>query len=355
MVIEVNDKRNYNLFLFLSTLTRNLIEVFSTVLLYSKGYSIKDIFLFLLITYLGGIIISYITFIINYKAVLIISILLYGASYLFLSVMDANIINLIIDAVIFASSNYSYHIIRHYLALNLMFDSNKLINSYLLFIIYMGGILANIFGVFFIDRLPMFIISVIIIFIAILSIVPVFKLKDYYQDTKVDLLKVKIDKKKIIYSILEQFKVILLEIQPLYLYLYINNSFSYIGIFNIIINLASLIVMLIVSKKFNVKVFRYINILLGIVLILKINIKNSYFLLGIAFLEGVGMKLYEKFSLDNLYDLGNNDIKSYLIGEELIFFISKSLIMFCFLLFIASFKSVLYICIIGIIISAFFL
>ena len=107
----MTNKTTYNLFLFLSTLTRNIIEVFSVIILYNKGYSINNILIFLLVMYISGIITNYISLKSNYKVVLIISYFTYGISYLYLSLMNNNIYNLLLLAVLLSISNYSYHAI----------------------------------------------------------------------------------------------------------------------------------------------------------------------------------------------------------------------------------------------------
>ena len=64
--------------------------------------------------------------------------------------------------------------------------------------------------------------------------------------------------------------------------------------------------------------------------------------------------MYENISLGLLYDFGDNDLKSYLLVEELIFFSTKCLFMLIVCLLKLDIYVVLYICIIGIIISGFF-
>jgi hypothetical protein len=113
--------------------------------------------------------------------------------------------------------------------------------------------------------------------------------------------------------------------------------------------------MIIINKYINNKYYKYIIILLGIVLIMKININNKIILLFIDLLEGIGMKLYEKNSINNLYDIKNNNIKKYLIIEETIFFTSKAIIMLFFLLIIKNLKIIIYICIIGLVASSYFI
>ena len=346
------NKKTYNIFLFLSTLTRSLVEVFSVILLYDKGYSVRDIFLFLLVMYIIGIFVNYVSLRVNYKIVLVLSILFYAGSYLFLSFMENSYLYLIFFAIILSIGSYSYHAIRHFLAIRMNpYDKGNNINLFLI-INYVAVMISNLLGVFLIDKLSIIGTSIVILILSFISVIPVLKLKDVKRE-KIDLRSVKINKSKIGFSILEQFKVIFMELQPLYIYLFIKNNMYYVGIFNVITNLASLLVMLKVSKMVKNKYFRYVNILLGVVLVMKLNIKGSLLLLGIAFLEGIFVKLYEKFSLNNLYNIDNNSVNSYLIVEELLFFTSKSIIMGIFLLLSLDISTVMYICIVGIVISGF--
>jgi len=333
----------YHLFLLLTTFTRGLVETFSLVLLYKKGFIIEEILLFLLIMYLTGILVNYISLKINYKIVLIISSCFFGISYLYLSTKD---ISLFILAILLSISNYSYHSIRHFLGLNILKkkDSRNIVN-----IMNLGIILSSIVGVLIISKLSLILVSIILIILVIISLIKIFKLK---INTKLKYnKKIIISKKNILFNILEQFKVIFIELQPLFLYLYINNSIVYIGIFNIIISIASLIVVYFLSKKLKGKAFKYITSILGITLLLKINIKNSIFLLFIALIEGILVKLYDNYSLSYLYNIKDISINKYLIIEETIFFTSKSIIMLIFIGFNFILKLILLTCIIGIILS----
>lgn len=349
-------KRNaYHIFLFLSTFTRGLVEVFSLVLLYKKGFSVSNIFLFLFLMYGVGILVNYISLKISYKLVLILSSCLYGISFLYLSFMDIKIYSLIILAIILACGNYSYHAIRHLLALELLEDREHATGG-IVMVTYLGIIAASIVGIYLIGKLSLVITSIIIFMLSFLSMIPILKLRiDTSHGKKLELRKVKIEKDKIIFSVLEQFKVIFLEIQPLFLYMYVEQSIYYVGIFNVIVNLASLIVVYFLSKRMRKRYFKYVCLLLGIIFILKLNIKSGVILLGLAFLEGVFVKLYENVSLGNLYAVGDNAIREYLIVEEFIFFFSKSIVMFIVCLFHFHIYVVMYIGIIGMIASGFFI
>ena len=347
--------RSYHIFLFLSTFTRGLVEVFSLVLLYKKGFSIANIFFFLFVMYTIGILVNYISLRLSYKIILIGSSILFGISFLYLSFMDTKFYSLILLAILLACSNYSYHAIRHLLALVLLDDYEQSTRR-IVTITYLGIIASSIVGIYLIDRLPLIVTSIIIFILSFLAMIPVLKLNNNcFLDSKIHLTDVRIEKDKVLFSILEQFKVIFLEIQPLFLYLYVEQSIYYVGIFNVIVNLASLIVVYFLAKRIGKRYFKYVCFLLGFIFVLKLNIRSGIFLLGLAFLEGIFVKIYENVSLGNLYSVGNHSIREYLIVEELIFFISKSIIMGIVCLFHFNIYIVMYIGIVGMILSGFFI
>ncbi len=343
----------YYLFLFLTTFTRGLIEVFSLVLLYRKGYSVSELFFFLFILYSVGLLVNYLSLKIPYKKVLIVSSLLYGGSFLYLSWMKNTLLSLILLGILLSFSNYSYHAVRHYLACKLI-DRKKTYG--VVTIMYFGTIVSSIVGVFLIEKLPLIWSGVIIFLCSFIGIFPILRMKELKKEqNRFSILKVKIEKNKVMFSIFEQFKVMFLELQPLFLFLYVKGSIYYVGIFQVVVNVASFVVVYFLSKRIGQKYFRVVCFGLAVIFVLKLNIKSGMWLLGLAFLEGVAVKIYENISLGNLYDVGNNDIKSYLLLEEFIFFGSKSLFMLLVIVFHMNLYLVLYLCIIGIIISGYWI
>ena len=73
----MNNNIKYNIFLLLSTLFRNLVEVFNIALLYKLGYSIKNILLYYTVFFSISILVNVLTiYITNYnktKYILILS------------------------------------------------------------------------------------------------------------------------------------------------------------------------------------------------------------------------------------------------------------------------------------------
>ena len=346
----------YNIFLFLSNISRNIVEIFSFVYLYQKGYKIKNILLFYSIYYLVGVFISYITVYltkcIKRKVLLIISGLLYGVSFYYLSVMSMTNYNLVILSIILSTSSFIYHTIRHYYAMNLVDKVEDKKIASILISAYLPIIFSSILGSYIVDKYSILVSSIIVIILSVISIIPLIFIKDDITNNKIEYSK--INNNKLVFFILEQFKVIFLLLEPIYLYLYVKKSLNYVGTFNILIGISSIIYLYYIAHRINInKYFKYINIIFCLVLLLKLNITNKYILLVVALLEGLGIKSFELTSNKNIYNIENSNINGYLITCELIFCFLRSIICLIFYLFIDSVKAMLYISLVPIFLISF--
>ena len=346
----------YNVFLFLSNISRNIVEIFSFVYLYQKGYKIKNILLFYSIYYLVGVFISYITVYltkcIRRKVLLIISGLLYGVSFYYLSVMSMTNYNLVILSIILSTSSFIYHTIRHYYAMNLVDKVEDKKIASILISAYLPIIFSSILGSYIVDKYSILVSSIIVIILSVISIIPLIFIKDDITNNKIEYSK--INGNKLVFFILEQFKVIFLLLEPIYLYLYVKKSLNYVGTFNILIGISSIIYLYYIAHRINInKYFKYINIIFCLVLLLKLNITNKYILLVVALLEGLGIKSFELTSNKNIYNIENSNINGYLITCELIFCFLRSIICLMFYLFIDNVKVMLYISLVPIFLISF--
>lgn len=348
--------KKYNIFILLSTIARNIVEVFSSVLLYKMGYSLKEILLFFSILYFIGAITStliiYLTRVINAKYILIFSSFVFSGSFYFMSIMEKSMSNLIIFSIIYGIGSYSYHSLRHYFAIKSMDkDKKKDIGSILIFS-NIGLIIAPILVSYVTKKLSIVILAIIVIVLSILAIIPLFKLD--IKDDNTEIKFERISKNKILFFVLEQAKVINLSLQPLYLYLFINSKIEYVGIFNAIMGISACIfIYFFVRKIDDNKYFKYLNILFCLLLLLKLNIKSKYLILIIGFFEGLGIKMFDVVSAENIYNIDKNtNVKGYLIIVEIIFCLVRSI--FCLIgYFINDIKIILYLSIILIFIVGF--
>ena len=322
--------KKYNIFIMLSTIARNIVEVFSSVLLYKMGYTLKEILLFFTILYfIGGIIsviVIYFTKYINAKYILILSSIIFSISFYYMSIMDKTINNLIIFSIIYGVGCYSYHSLRHYFAIkSIDKDKKKNIGSILIFS-NIGLIIAPLLVGYITKKLSLIVLAIIVIILSILAIIPLFRLD--IKESNIPIKYQKIEKNKLLFFILEQAKVINLSLQPLYLYLFINNKIEYVGIFNAIMGVSACIfIYLFVRKIDDNKYFKYLNMLFCLILLLKLNITNKYLILLVGFFEGLGIKMFEIVSAENIYNIKKStNIKGYLILVEVIFCLTRSLL-----------------------------
>ncbi len=343
----MNNIKYYNLFILISTFARNIIELFSMIILYKIGFSLKDIMLFYIIYFITCGVVSTISLFIsskfNSKYILFFSSFLYAYSFYYLSNLSCNLISLIIFAIILAISNYTYHPLRHYYAILVIDDNkNKKIASILIFN-YLAIILASYLGPYLTNNMGLDIIVIILVISSLISIIPLFKLKKNKIQKKVKLSFKEIKKDKLLFFIFEQGKVIFLLLQALYLYIYVKEDVTYLGLFNVILGIAAIFTIYFFARSNNYR-FRLINSILCIILILKINIVNPIFLLILAFFEGIGIKIFEVVSTKNIYNIDKVNVIGYLIVVELIFCLVSSFI-FVIFYFINNLKIMLYICI----------
>jgi len=348
--------KRYNIFILLSTMARNVVEIFSSVLLYKFGYSIKEILLFFTIIYLVGAITSiltiYLTRIIKPKYILIISSIIFSGSFYYMSVMNKTFENLIIFSIIYGIGCYTYHSLRHYFAIKSI-DNNKRNNIGNILIYTNIGIIIASIGLSYIEsKLSTLALAITVIVISLIALIPLFKLEVKEDNTKIKYEK--IGRNKFIFFLLEQSKVINLILQPLYLYLFINNKIEYVGIFNVVMGISSCIFIYFFVRKINdEKFFKYLNILFCIFLLLKLNVTNKYLVLLIGFFEGLGVKMFEVVSAENIYNIKKEtNVKGYIIITEMIFCLVRS--MLCFIGYlINNIKIILYGSIVLILLTGF--
>ena len=339
----------YNIYMFISTFTRNIIDLYSVVYLYKLYPSIKTIIGIYSLIYFLGIFISYLSIKlgnkVGYKYILIFSSIITSITFVVLN--NAKIINTYIVSILLSLSIFTYHPLKHYYGITLLNEKEKLGIS--LILIY----LASFFSSYFVikDIKP-----IILIIITIIGIIPTLLIEKNIPK-KIEYPK-NILPSKIQFFIFDQFRILFLLLEPLYLYI-ISKTISYVGVFNIIITISSIIYLYFITNNKNInikKYYCYLNILFVIFLLLKLNITNKIILLIIAFFEGIGIKTNELISTMNLYKIKNlklSEKEGYLIISEIIFCSARAIILFIFYLFNVNLVIMMYILLIGVFILSF--
>lgn len=339
----------YNTYIFISTFTRNIIDLYSVVYLYKLFPSIKTIIGIYSLVYFLGIFISYLSIKlgnkVGYKYILIFSSIITSITFIVLN--NTKIINTYIVSILLSLSIFTYHPLKHYYGITFLNKKEKVGIS--LILVY----LASFFSSYFVikDVKP-----IILIIITIIGIIPTL-LIEKNTPKKIAYPK-KIHSSKLRFFIFDQFRILFLLLEPLYLYI-ISKTISYVGLFNIIITISSVLYLYFIANNKNTNVkkyYCYINIIFVIFLLLKLNITNKTILLIIAFFEGIGIKTNELISTMNLYQIKKLrpfDKEGYLIISEMIFCSTRSITLFIFYLFNINLIIIMYILLIGVFILSF--
>lgn len=334
----------FNTYLFIATFSRNILDIYSVVFLYQKGMSIHTIIGLYALVYFCGSIISQASVKIGnrigYKYILIASTIVSALTfYLIKSINNPYLIALNLSLSIF-----TYHPIRHYYGMTLLNEKKKISTS--LILSYFASFLAS-YAV--IKDLNL----VYLVIITIISLIPTIFIKKAPQKN-ISKTTTTLSKNKILFYIFDQFKILFLLLEPLYLYT-ISKKISFVGTFNIVITFSSIICLYFFSKKNSLhKSYPFINIIFVIILFIKLNINNQILLLLIALLEGIGIKINELISTINLYSaIKEKEKERHLIVSEQIFCLTRTIIFS--ILYICNFRltTIMHLLLVGIFILSF--
>ncbi|MFA5603041.1 MAG: MFS transporter [Bacilli bacterium] len=356
---EVN---RFNLFVFLSTFARGMIDTFIPVVLYVKGFSLEYILLFLLIRCFLCLVTN--REIINlgkhikFKGVLIIGSILFGFTYVYLAFMGNSLTELVFIGVLEGLYTAFYWGGRHYYALEVL-PSRQLGDEAGNIVIFgqLAIIPAAFIGGLIIDHMTLYSVTFISVVIFLFSIMPLMKIKeDRNKEGKINITKIRkgLPKKAISFFIFDNFKVLGGIFFNIYLFLHVMDKFSYIGLFNIAVGITSMIFVYFFSRKMDHDRKDYLilsSALLGLVWITKVNVELPLLMLIVGFLEGLTVKMHETAAVRNLYALGKQyNAHSYISFYETISQIVRILIILL-AFYLKDLRLIIYFCIIGTIIG----
>lgn len=353
----MNNSKKFSISSFISFFAKTMIEVFIPIILYNKGFSIKDILLYMIFQYFFSIIVVYIIpkidDLIKYKGLIIINTIFFILTYVFLFNMKSSILNLVLLAFFYTIHTSIFWIIRHIYMMEI-YPMNNLSKSVgnILIITELAFLFSSYIGAILLEKYNnIFLISISSILLIISNIILIrTKIDDVPSTINFKILK-DIPKKNILFFILEQFKIIATFIFPLYLTIYLKVDYKFIGVFNILISISSIIFIYVFSRIINKKKKSYLFItalIYSILWILKINIKIKFIILIIALLEGIISKLYQTSVTRFMYALGKHyKTLDYVTITEILYNVIRLLITLIIYFFVNDLKLILYICTIG--------
>lgn len=333
----MNNIKKYNIFIFFTTITKSMIDIFIPIILFNKGLSFNKILLFFLFKYIFLLLFTNIIKMIKIKnnILLIISSFISIITYFLLYFYKLNFAYLILITLFYALYLTTYWIPRHNIALSLIENKKTTERSSKFIIITILGIIpSSLIGGYLINNSKFWIL---ILLISVFTFISLFFISNNYKQQK----KKKITSfplKNKIYLFLEQFKFISIALFPLYIYENVNNSFTYVGLINTTTALASILSIFFLAKLMDKKKKDFLGIscfLLAISWILKLIFKNQFLFILITIFEGVFRFNLDTIILRDIYSYGREyEPLSYNTYIEITKNISRILI----LIFIIIFK-----------------
>lgn len=323
------NRKKFELYVFLSTFSRNLIEVFIPIILYKFGYELKDVILYFLVSNIFSLILSYplIEFSkkFNNKYLTLIGII----AFVGVQIMLANIVYsyafIISIAFLYALYRRGYWISRRYYNLHVI-EKEKIASTFSIISIvnHLGVIFASYIGAIMLDYISINMVTIISIIIFMLSIVPLslMNFKHEKNNTKINLIKtlkeIPIQNQFLFgsYELLNVLKCLF----ALYIFIYVKNTYATVGLFNLITNLSVLGFTYFYGKKIDDKKnFLKLSIILVVITyILKAN--TTYIALAIvSFFEGVFTKMHEISISKEFYTLSKKfEYNNYNLAYEVV-------------------------------------
>lgn len=299
-----SNKKKFGIYVFLSTFSRSLIEVFIPVILYKFGYSIKEVLLYYLIVNLVSLLITYPSIYIsnkyNNKILSIVGITSFIALQVALNYMVRSMLYLILIAVLFAFYRRGYWISRRYYNLEIIKDKN-IATSYSIIMILnqLAVVVSGYIGSLILDFVSLRVLTIIAIILFALCLIPINMMKFEHEKKQYNLnLKdtIKSIPKSDIYLFGSyELNNVIKFLIPLYIVIYVKDTYQTIGLVTLITNLALLIFTFLFGKKLDKSKSNYLKIAILLtvaIYILKVN-SIGFALFIVSFIEGFVSKMYE--------------------------------------------------------------
>lgn len=314
-MLKTNDQLKFNIFSFLSTFARSLIEIFISLYLFKMGYTLQNIVLFYFFANLFAIPLAYFFVKLGEKTKYSYVMIIGFVAFLVVQVLFRNMIKsisyIILIAFVYSIYRRGYWVARRFYITKIMPKQNTSgLFSIILVISQIASIVSGYVGSFVLNNASIVTLTIISSVLLFISGIPLFKI-NYNNDSKKiklrDNLK-KYDKNNYLIFSFYELNNIITFIFPIYVALYIGDSYSLAGNLNAISNIAIIIfVMLygkIINKNKNYLILSTVLVLLCV--ICKLNINNN-FILVVYFIEGIVIKMQNQ-SVNKIYFENRNGI-----------------------------------------------
>ena len=360
------NQKKFSLYVFLSTFSRNLIEVFIPVILYKFGYSLKEVLIYYLLVNAFSLLISHPCVLIankyGNKTLAIVGIISFVISQILLNFISRSSIYILILAFSYALYRRGYWMSRRFYNMKII-KKDKISTTYSIIAVInqLGVIFSTFIGAVLLDYVGINVLTVIAILFFLASVIPLYKLNFHSENInkKIELKNTlkKIPKRDLYLFGTYELKNVVTFLFALYIFIYIKDNYQAIGILNMLTNIALMIFTYLFGKRLDKsnKNFLGVSIFLTVIAyVLKAN-TTTYLLLLVSFIEGFISKMHEITINNHLYSLSKKfEYNNLNFVYELTQNVFRTVVVLAFVLFTFDLKTMIYICLAIIFIGIFF-
>ena len=360
-----NNKKYFNIYVFLTTFARGLLEVFIGSFLYKLGFSLREVIYYYVLVMGFSIVLaipcSHMSKKYSNKVLSIIGILAFFLLQIVLNIITKKNIYLYLVAFLFALYRRAYWIARRYYTLKIIDDKNNISKNYstISMLNQLGSIVSSYIGALFLQYFNVSIINIISFILLEISTYYLYqrKFEQDKNDIKLNLFETFkcIPKTSIMHIGCYELQVVVSYLFPLFIIIYVKDTYTAIGIINVIASVASLIFTYLYGRLIN-KERNYLKLSIILFLIVKVlQINSTGIILVVAsFTIGFITKMYEQsFQKEHILLSKNFEYNNYNYAFETIQNVARFIVFLILYLFVRDIKSMLYITLIVISSSLF--
>ncbi len=360
----MTNRAKYNIFLFISTFARNLVEVFISLILFKNGFPLGSILLFYLLGTHFSIPVSYFFVRIgerfNYSIIMCVGIVAFVALQLALNAVTESTFFIISTALLYSLYKRGYWVARRYYVTEVIPQKNSTKPfSIMMVISEIASILAGFLGGSLLDGLNASILTIISSVLLLISIIPLLRIQNKTKKTKIELIKnlKKYDKRNILAFSLYEINNILAFLFPIFITIYVKDTYMMAGAVNAISSLAIILFILFYGRIIKKRNYFVLSSILFVLICFAKLFFLDYLILILCFIEGFIKKMQEQ-SVSKIYFENRNNVDSahhnliYQIIEALarvivtvpLLFMSDVRMMISFVLIVISIELAIYAC-----------
>jgi hypothetical protein len=310
------NRKMFNRYVFLSTFARNLIELFIGTILFKAGFDLNNIIFYYLFVNIFSFILSFPCIYIakrhSNKILTVIGIIAFILVQIVLNYVKIKIWYLILLAFLYALYRRAYWMSRRYYTFQVI-DKNNTSKDYswVSILNQLALLLSSYVGSLLLEFVSIHVITYISIMLLLVGLYCVYKMDFEYEinKTKIDLVEtIRVTHISSIISIgCYELQNVITFLLPLYIVIYVKNTYTAVGIINLLAQLATIICVYLYGLLIN-KDKNYLKFSIVFLLIFKILQINTYgiLLFIITFISGLATKMYEQSFNKELLLLSKN-------------------------------------------------